>query len=53
MASFDPRRRELLRLSAMTGGAISIGDIWPEAADAAEATTVPAHIDVRLLINGD
>jgi len=52
MTSFDPCRRDLLKLSAMTGGAISVGDIWPGSAEAAQAATGPARIDVRLLVNG-
>jgi xanthine dehydrogenase YagT iron-sulfur-binding subunit len=52
MTSFDPSRREMLKLSAMTGGAISVGDIWPGGAEAAQAATEPPRIDVRLLVNG-
>ena len=54
MTSFDPKRRELLKLSAVTGGAIAMGELWPENAGAAEntntaaaqATAAPAPVDV-------
>ena len=53
MTSFDSSRREMLKSSAMTGGAISVGDIGPGGAEAAQAATGPARIDVRLLVNGE
>ena len=67
MTSFDPKRRDLLKLSAVTGGALAMGELWPGIADAAEATTAaadaatptaaqraatPAPIDVLLRVNG-
>jgi xanthine dehydrogenase YagT iron-sulfur-binding subunit len=52
MTSFDPSRREMLKLSAMTSGALSVGDLWTGSAEAAQAATGPARIDVRLLVNG-
>ncbi|HXX85656.1 MAG TPA: (2Fe-2S)-binding protein [Casimicrobiaceae bacterium] len=67
MASFDPKRRDLLKLGAVTGGALAMGELWPEMADAAEATSAaasaatpttaqgsaaPTPIDVLLRVNG-
>jgi xanthine dehydrogenase YagT iron-sulfur-binding subunit len=67
MTSFDPKRRDLLKLGAVTGGALAMGELWPETADAAEATTAaadavtatiaqgtapPPSIDVVLRVNG-
>jgi xanthine dehydrogenase YagT iron-sulfur-binding subunit len=61
--SFDPKRRDLLKLSAVTGGTLAMSDLWPEDAEAAEAATtaaatpagaqeVPAPVDVVLRVNG-
>jgi xanthine dehydrogenase YagT iron-sulfur-binding subunit len=60
VTNFDPKRRELLKLSAVTGGALAIGELWPSAADAAEnapvgaskPTTAPPPVDVALRVNG-
>ena len=60
MTSFDPKRRELLKLSAVTGGALAMGDLWPASAEAAEnaiaagakTTAVPTAVDVVLRVNG-
>jgi xanthine dehydrogenase YagT iron-sulfur-binding subunit len=61
MTSFDPERRELLKLGVVTGSAVVVGDLWPsvpvDAAQAATAATsqnaapVPA-VDVLLRVNG-
>ena len=61
--SFDPKRRDLLKLSAVTGGVLAISDVWPDdaqagqaaatqAASAADAQDVPEPIDVVLRVNG-
>ena len=57
----------LLKLSAVTGGALAMAELWPGIADAAEATTAaadaatptaaqgaatPAPFDVLLRVNG-
>jgi xanthine dehydrogenase YagT iron-sulfur-binding subunit len=61
MTSFDPERRELLKLGVVTGGALVVGELWPSApADAAQAVrTAPAQsaaavppVDVLLRVNG-
>ena len=63
MMSFDPKRRDLLKRSAVTGGALAMSDLWPENADAAEAAAteiggasgaqdVPVPVDVVLRVNG-
>ena len=60
MTSFDPKRRDLLKLSAVTGGALAMGELWPEGAEAAEAASAaaaqsapaPAPVDILLRING-
>jgi xanthine dehydrogenase YagT iron-sulfur-binding subunit len=60
MASFDPKRRDLLKLSAVTSGALTAAELWPGAAQAAEAGSAtagqvaptPAPIDVLLRVNG-
>jgi xanthine dehydrogenase YagT iron-sulfur-binding subunit len=60
MTDFDPKRRELLKLTAVSGGTVAMGELWPEAAEAAEAATAaagqgvpaPAPIDVLLRVNG-
>ena len=60
---FDATRRELLKITAATGGALAVGQILPaaEAADAVQggnaaatqaADAVPAALDVVLRING-
>ena len=38
MTSFDPKRRELLKLNVVTGGALAMAELWP-GAEAAEALT--------------
>ncbi len=60
MTSFDPERRELLKLGVVTGGAIVVAGVWPSAsADAAQAaSTAPSPsaaappVDVVLRVNG-
>jgi xanthine dehydrogenase YagT iron-sulfur-binding subunit len=57
MMSFDPKRRELLKLSAVTGGAMAMGEMWPAPADAATAAAAPGAappgpMDVVLRVNG-
>ncbi len=60
MTSFDQTRRDLLKLSAVTGGALAMGELWPERAEAAEAASAaagqgapaPAPVDVLLRVNG-
>src|SRR5436190_19821161 len=61
--SFDATRRELLKITAATGGALAVGQILPaaEAADAVQggnaaapqaADAVPTALDVVLRVNG-
>jgi len=60
MTSFDQTRRDLLKLSAVTGGALAMGELWPGIAEAAEAASAaaaqvapaPAPVDVLLRVNG-
>src|SRR3954464_2017656 len=60
MTSFDPKRRDLLKLSAVTGGALAMGELWPETAETAEAASATpaqvaaaaAPVDVVLRVNG-
>jgi xanthine dehydrogenase YagT iron-sulfur-binding subunit len=55
MTSFDPIRRELLKLTAATGGALAAGSILPGAVPSAAAqgaTAAPAPLDVVLRVNG-
>ena len=62
MTNFDPERRDLLKLSVVTGGALVVGDLWPStSADAAQAASaapsqsaaaVPVPVDVLLRVNG-
>src|SRR5947208_14298108 len=60
MTSFDPKRRDLLKLSAVTGGALAMGELWPQTADAAEAASAtpaqvapaPAPVEVLLRVIG-
>ena len=60
---FDATRRELLKITAATGGALAVGQILPaaEAADAVQggnaaapqaADAVPTALDVVLRVNG-
>jgi xanthine dehydrogenase YagT iron-sulfur-binding subunit len=60
---FDLTRRDLLKLGAVTGGALTMGELWPgsarvEAADPAavagsqDTRPRPAPIDVLLRVNG-
>ena len=59
---FDATRRELLKITAATGGALAVGQIVPaaEAADAAQggnaaatqAAAAPALVDIVLSVNG-
>ena len=59
MTSFDPERRELLKLGVVTGSAVVVGELWPSA-DAAQAATAAASqhaapvpaVDVMLRVNG-
>jgi xanthine dehydrogenase YagT iron-sulfur-binding subunit len=56
METFDPKRRELLKLTAATSGAVAAGPLMPGTADA-QATTpavrpAPATRDVVLRVNG-
>src|SRR5207237_3805219 len=55
MNTFDPMRRELLKLTAATGGALAAVPFLPGGApDAAAqgASAAPAPIDVVLRVNG-
>ena len=61
MVSFDPKRRDLLKLSAITGGTFAMSDLWLEKSNAAEAAAaetpapaqaVPPPVDVVLRVNG-
>ena len=60
MTSFDPKRRDLLKMSAVTGGALAMGDLWPETTEAAtspqgaaaDATAAPSPVDVLMRVNG-
>jgi xanthine dehydrogenase YagT iron-sulfur-binding subunit len=58
MTTCDPKRRELLKLTAITGGAVAMGPLLPAAA--AEGTqpvpqgrtAAPAPVEVALRVNG-
>ena len=61
MTRFAPTRRELLKLGAVTGSALVMGDAWPAPADAPQAATAAASqsaepasapINVLLRVNG-
>ena len=55
MTSFDPTRRELLKLTAATGGALAAGPFLPGAAPPAAAqgaSAAPAALNVVLRVNG-
>jgi len=61
VVSFDPKRRDLLKLSAITGGTFAMSDLWLERSNAAEAAAaetpapaqaVPPPVDVVLRVNG-
>jgi xanthine dehydrogenase YagT iron-sulfur-binding subunit len=56
MTTFDPRRRDMLKLTAATGGAMAAGPLLPASApDAAAQGAAPASavpIAVRLRVNG-
>jgi xanthine dehydrogenase YagT iron-sulfur-binding subunit len=56
MTTFDPTRRDLLKLTAVTGGALAAGPFLPAAAPTAEAQGVragtAASISVTLRVNG-
>ena len=55
MTTFDPMRRELLKLTAVTGGALAAAPLLPGGApDAAAqgASAAPAPISVVLRVNG-
>jgi hypothetical protein len=44
MTNFDPERRDLLKLSAVTGGALVVAELWPSAfTDAARAASAARH----------
>ena len=61
MTSFDPERRDLLKLGVVTGGAGIVGELWSSApADAAQsasaapsqsAAAAPVPVDVLLRVN--
>jgi len=56
MSTSDPTRRELLKLTAATGGALAAGPFLPGAAPPATAQTAanaaPAPLNVTLRVNG-
>src|SRR5437870_13867383 len=55
MSICDPTRRELLKLTAATGGALAAGRLLrdaPSAAAAQGAHGAPAPLDVMLRVNG-
>jgi len=55
MTNSDLTRRELLERAAVTGGALTVGQLFPRAAPLAAAQSAdvaPAPLDVRLRING-
>jgi xanthine dehydrogenase YagT iron-sulfur-binding subunit len=61
MTTFDPERRELLKLGVVTGSAVVVGELWPSVpVDAAQAATAPASpnaapapaVNVLLRVNG-
>jgi xanthine dehydrogenase YagT iron-sulfur-binding subunit len=55
MTSFDPARRELLKLTAVTGGALAAGPLLPGGAPSAAAQGAPASpapLSVVLRVNG-
>src|SRR5438132_905830 len=55
MSTFDPTRRELLKLTAATGGALAAGPLLPGAAPPATAQTAnaaPPPLNVTLRVNG-
>jgi xanthine dehydrogenase YagT iron-sulfur-binding subunit len=62
MTNLDPERRELLKLSVVTGGAAVMGELWllasaeaahaPSATPSQSAAAAPVPIDVLLRVNG-
>jgi xanthine dehydrogenase YagT iron-sulfur-binding subunit len=55
MTRFDPARRELLKLTAVTGGALAAGPLLPGGAPSAaaqDAPASPAPLSVVLRVNG-
>jgi xanthine dehydrogenase YagT iron-sulfur-binding subunit len=55
MTHFDPTRRELLKVTAVTGGALAAGTLFPDAmtpAAAQGANPAAAPLDVLLRVNG-
>jgi xanthine dehydrogenase YagT iron-sulfur-binding subunit len=55
MVDFDPTRRELLKVTAATGGALAAGPLLAEAAPPAVAQgskASPASVDVVIRVNG-
>src|SRR5437773_4545333 len=55
MTSFNPTRRDLLKLTAATGGALAAGPFVPRAAPEAAAqgtNAAPAPLNVSLRVNG-
>src|SRR5436309_3021336 len=55
MTSFNPTRRDLLKLTAATGGALAAGPFVPRAAPEADAqgtNAAPAPLNVVLRVNG-
>jgi xanthine dehydrogenase YagT iron-sulfur-binding subunit len=59
MTEFDPKRRDLLKIGAVTGGVLAAGELWPaapaQAAPAASAaamqTTQASSVDILLRVN--
>jgi xanthine dehydrogenase YagT iron-sulfur-binding subunit len=59
MTNFDPKRRDLLKLTAVSGGALAMKELWPASAQAAEnsaavmqGSAMPAPVDLVLRVNG-
>lgn len=54
MTTFDPARRDMLKLTAVTGGALAAGPFLPGAAStaAAQGTAAAAPAKVTLRVNG-
>ena len=52
MTSFDPKRRDLLKFSAATGGALAMGDLWPGTAERAEGASAASRLRGRSRVKG-
>ena len=52
MNDFDAKRRELLKLTAVTGGALAAAPLLAEPAPAAESPSAVTAVDVVLRVNG-